>query len=135
MKGSFKMKTIIKKISAIAMAFTLIGTGTAITKTISPKSDTTITASAARNTKAYRVKCRFALPISFSYADALSTGTVLDNAVSGGGNFVLNLTIYEGTVLELDSKGKCVSGYNAKTGKNLKGADFSRYMHNMQRIY
>ncbi|HOA00569.1 hypothetical protein [Ruminococcus sp.] len=129
------MKNMIKKIAAIAMAFTLIGTGTAATKIISPRSVNTLTASAARNTKAYRVKCRFALPISFSYADALLTNTSLDHAVSGGGNFVLNLTIYEGTVLELDSKGKCVSGYNAKTGKNLKGADFSRFMHNMQRLY
>ncbi len=36
------MRKIIKKIVAIAMAFTLIGTGTAITKTISPKSDSII---------------------------------------------------------------------------------------------
>jgi len=53
MKGSFKMNTIIKKISAIAMAFTLIGTGTAITKTISPKSNNTLVSYAAtvgRNT-------------------------------------------------------------------------------------
>ena len=40
------MKKAIKKIAAVAMAFTLLGTGTAVTKTISPKSDNTITAHA-----------------------------------------------------------------------------------------
>ncbi len=41
------MKNIIKKITATAMAFTLLGAGTAITKTIAPQTDNTITASAA----------------------------------------------------------------------------------------
>ncbi|MBQ9895060.1 MAG: hypothetical protein IJM38_06675 [Ruminococcus sp.] len=42
------MKNIIKKVSAIAMAFTLLGTGTAITKNVSPETTTpSITASAA----------------------------------------------------------------------------------------
>ena len=41
------MKNIIRKISAIALAFTLLGTSTAITKTIAPKSDNTLVASAA----------------------------------------------------------------------------------------
>ena len=41
------MKNIIKKVTAFAMAFTLLGAGTTAVKTISPKSDTTITASAA----------------------------------------------------------------------------------------
>jgi len=41
------MKNIIKKISAVAMAFTLLGAGTVITKKVSPKSDTSISASAA----------------------------------------------------------------------------------------
>lgn len=43
------MKNVIKKIAASVMAFTLLGTGTAITKTVSPKSDTTIVANAACN--------------------------------------------------------------------------------------
>ena len=40
------MKNIIKKISATAMAFTLLGTGITVAKTINPKFDTAITASA-----------------------------------------------------------------------------------------
>ncbi|WP_295093582.1 hypothetical protein [Ruminococcus sp.] len=42
------MKNVIKKIASIAMAFTLLGTGTAVTKTISPKSDNTLVASAEK---------------------------------------------------------------------------------------
>ncbi|WP_297959861.1 peptidoglycan-binding protein [uncultured Ruminococcus sp.] len=41
------MKHTIKTISAIAMAFTLLGTGTAITKTLSPNTETNLTATAA----------------------------------------------------------------------------------------
>jgi hypothetical protein len=41
------MKNAIKKIAAIAMAFTLLGTGTAVTKTIAPQFDNSIIASAA----------------------------------------------------------------------------------------
>lgn len=41
------MKNMIKKIAAAAMAFTLLGTGTAVTKTIAPKADNTLVASAA----------------------------------------------------------------------------------------
>lgn len=40
------MKNVIKKIASIAMAFTLLGTVTAVTKTISPKTDNSIVASA-----------------------------------------------------------------------------------------
>ncbi len=43
------MKDAIKKISAFAMAFTLLGTGTAISNTISPKFDNSITVNAAFN--------------------------------------------------------------------------------------
>lgn len=44
------MKNAIKKIAAIAMAFTLLGTGTAITKTLNPESSNIgITADAACN--------------------------------------------------------------------------------------
>lgn len=42
------MKNVIKKIASIAMTFTLLGTGTALTQTISPKSDYIITADAAQ---------------------------------------------------------------------------------------
>lgn len=41
------MKNLIKKISAVAMAFTLIGAGTAVTRTSTAKSDNTLTAYAA----------------------------------------------------------------------------------------
>ncbi|MBQ6040458.1 MAG: hypothetical protein K5705_01945 [Oscillospiraceae bacterium] len=41
------MKQVIKKITAIALAFTLIGAETAITKTIAPQADNSITAHAA----------------------------------------------------------------------------------------
>lgn len=41
------MKNVIKKITAVAMAFTMLGTGTAITKTITPKTNNSIVASAA----------------------------------------------------------------------------------------
>ena len=40
------MKIVLKKISAVAMAFTLLGAGTAVTKTVSPKSDNSLTAQA-----------------------------------------------------------------------------------------
>ena len=43
------MKNVIKKLVATAMAFTLLGTGTAVTKTIAPQFDNSITASAACN--------------------------------------------------------------------------------------
>lgn len=44
------MKKTIKRISAAVMALTLLGTGTAISKTIAPKTDNTLTASAAIKT-------------------------------------------------------------------------------------
>lgn len=47
------MKNAIKKVVAVAMAFTLLGTGTTIAKTVNPKSVTTLSAHAAckHNTK------------------------------------------------------------------------------------
>ena len=45
-KDVSQMKNVLKKIAATAMAFTLLGAGTAITKTVSPKSDNTLVASA-----------------------------------------------------------------------------------------
>ncbi|MBP5579081.1 MAG: hypothetical protein J6X56_06335 [Ruminococcus sp.] len=41
------MKNVLKKVSAIALAFTLLGSGTAIAKNVNPKSVNTLTASAA----------------------------------------------------------------------------------------
>lgn len=41
------MKNVIKKIAAMAMAFTLLGTGTAVSKAINPKTNNTLVASAA----------------------------------------------------------------------------------------
>lgn len=43
------MKKAIKKIAAVAMAFTLLGTGTTIAKTVNPKSVTTLSVHAACN--------------------------------------------------------------------------------------
>lgn len=43
------MKNSIKKISAVAMALTLIGTGTSVVNTLSPEADNSITANAANN--------------------------------------------------------------------------------------
>ncbi|MBQ6168546.1 hypothetical protein [Ruminococcus flavefaciens] len=41
------MKHILKKISAFALAFTILGAGSVMTKTVSPKSDNTLDAHAA----------------------------------------------------------------------------------------
>lgn len=43
------MKNVIKKIAAFTMAFTLLGTGTTIAKTVNPKSVITLSAHAACN--------------------------------------------------------------------------------------
>ena len=43
------MKNVLKKIAAAAMAFTLIGAGSAITNTVAPEASNTITASAANH--------------------------------------------------------------------------------------
>lgn len=43
------MKNAIKKIAAVAMAFTLLGTGTTIAKTVNPQAMTALTAHAACN--------------------------------------------------------------------------------------
>ncbi len=48
-KDVIKMKNVIKKIAATAMAITLLGAGTVVTKTIAPQFDNSITASAACN--------------------------------------------------------------------------------------
>lgn len=53
-----KMKNIIKKIAAVAMAFTLLGTGSAVTSTISPETANSITASAAQH-HYYVLKCDY----------------------------------------------------------------------------
>lgn len=51
------MNNVIKKISAIALAFTLLRTGTAVTKTIAPQFDKSITASAAYAHNCCSYKC------------------------------------------------------------------------------
>ena len=128
------MKNVIKKIAAVAMAFTILGTGTAIVKTVSPQfaESTTMTASAISR-GAYRVKSSFAYPISFTSYD-MTTGTILDYRVDGGG-FVINFTVTRGTVLELDSNGKCIRGYDAGNGRNWAGAYFGSFMGNLTRLY
>lgn len=116
------MTNIVKRISAIAMAFTLLGAGSVVAKTVSPTSDTTITASAANLKGAYKATTNFAYPVYFS-----SGGSLSGPAVDGGG-FVLNYTIHRGTVLVLDSNGICTSGYDYESGMNFKGADFSSFI-------
>ena len=51
------MKNVLKKISAIAMAFALLGTGTTIAKNVNPKSVNTLTASAANDGWYYQTTC------------------------------------------------------------------------------
>ena len=48
-KDVTQMKNAVKKITAAAMAFTLLGAGTTFTKTISPKSNNTLVASAVNS--------------------------------------------------------------------------------------
>jgi hypothetical protein len=45
-KEVMQMKNALKKLTAIAMAFTIIGAGTTFTKALSPDSDNTLTANA-----------------------------------------------------------------------------------------
>ena len=124
MKGSKKMKNIIKKIAASAMAFALIGTGTTVTKSLSPKSDTTITASAARIAGAYRVTSTFAYSIPMtSYASnpyAVNGNYYILPSIDGG-SFVYNIAIYAGTVLVLDNNGNC-------TSSNYRNYNFAGYI-------
>lgn len=44
------MKNVIKKVSAIAMAFTLLGTGTVVSETVAHKSNNTLIAQAGATT-------------------------------------------------------------------------------------
>ena len=53
------MKNVIKKIAATAMAFTILGTGTAVTKSIAPKMDNSIVASAACHAHGQFVKTAY----------------------------------------------------------------------------
>ncbi|MDD6058915.1 MAG: hypothetical protein PUB97_00860 [Ruminococcus sp.] len=71
------MKKVIKKIAAVAMAFTLLGTGTAITNSASTKlPSTSITASAAHNCRE-RVRITNSLTFTGLYRyDSTSSGNV-----------------------------------------------------------
>ena len=68
------MKNVIKKISAIALAFTLLGTGTTVTKTIAPQFYTSITAHAASCNKchggSYYMKAEYT---EWGYKDGIYT--------------------------------------------------------------
>lgn len=123
------MKNVIKKISALAMAFTLIGAGSTIVTKVSPNSDTTITASAASiRAGAYKVRSSFNYEIPFSLGGSMHTGTALDIDVSGGGSLVINYHITAGTILVLDKNGKCTSG-------EWDGYYFTNYMQYLVRYY
>lgn len=129
------MKNTLKKIASIAMAFTLLGTGTVVTKTISPKSDNILTASAARNSNAYRVVAPFS--ITFKVYDS---GYVTQIERKGGYYVNLFINITPGMVLEIDNNGVCLSDYKytvrgLKKPLSLKGCNLSQYYGCMKKIY
>lgn len=66
------MKNVIKKIAAVAMAFTMLGTGTAITETIAPKTDNSIVASAASYAPS---TCKHSAPTYKTYSNKWVAGT------------------------------------------------------------
>ena len=70
------MANIVKKISAIAMAFTLLGVGAAVVKTVSPESDTTITASAESRDRLSAAHC---FPPFFPPIDINNGDIIIDN--------------------------------------------------------
>ena len=128
------MKSIIRRVTAFAMAFTLLGAGTAVTRTLVPKADTTITADAA-TAGAYKVKSSFAFPISFSMYDG-NMGSLYPVYPTHVASWVININVHQGTVLSLDSRGVCTSGYDCQTGYNFKGFCFSSYIGtNLTKLY
>ena len=104
------MKNIIKKVTAFAMAFTLLGAGTTAIKTISPKFDTTITASAATQ-GIYRVK----------NATSYYSLSKFDNKTN-----IYNVISLRGSL----NSGKCIysDGYEALGFKLDKSNDVIRYL-------
>ena len=67
------MKNVIKKIAAVAMAFTMLGTGTAITETIAPKTNNSIVASAASYAPTCKHSCSTYKTYSSWYDDPIIT--------------------------------------------------------------
>ncbi len=65
-KDLIQMKNIIKKILATAMAFTLLGTDTTMSKEINPKSANTLSAHAAHHCNYNRVSFRYGCYIVYS---------------------------------------------------------------------
>ena len=110
------------------MAFTLLGAGTVVTRTLVPKADTTITADAA-TAGAYKVKGSFAFPVPFG----ANNGVIYPASSSC---WVYNINVHQGTVLSLDSRGVCTSGYDCQTGYNFKGFCFRSYIGtNLTKLY
>ncbi|MBE6857822.1 MAG: hypothetical protein E7498_00090 [Ruminococcus sp.] len=72
------MKNVIKKIAAVAMAFTMLGTGTAITETIAPKTNNSIVASAA----SYAPTCKHSGSTYKTYSAWWYIGGVEQNIIS-----------------------------------------------------
>ena len=87
------MKNLLKKISAVAMAFTLLGTGTAISKN-SPKPTNTLTAHAAYNHNC----CSYKYQIGSTSWIKVDSGTDYKYSVFVGG-YVPNYTydVYVGS--------------------------------------
>lgn len=73
------MKNVIKKIAAVAMAFTMLGTGTAITETIAPKTNNSIVASAASYAPS---TCKHSGSTRKSYSNKWYVGTVEEGVIS-----------------------------------------------------
>ncbi|MBR6995194.1 MAG: hypothetical protein IKH96_04160 [Ruminococcus sp.] len=65
------MKHILKKFSAFALAFTILGVGSVLTRTVSPKSDNTLTAYATTCNNchggSYYIRTRFIEPCFGGY--------------------------------------------------------------------
>lgn len=113
------MKKSIKKISAIAMAFTLLGTGTAIAKVISPNANIYLVAMAAdTNTDVWR----YTRPGRY---DCIGYGSRGDKVkwIQAALNYISEYNWYLGEPLEVDGI------YGSKTKQRVK--DLQNYVNSV----
>lgn len=138
--GQWVSLNYIQRITA-AEALSISNQNSAPTKTASnaassrPKTASSSSSSKKKQeTHAYKVKESFAYPVAMSLY-SIKTGTANDNKVTTG-HYVLNYNVYRGTILELDSNGLCVSGFDCVTKRDYKGWDFSYFIGwELTRIY